>query len=152
MRLSAIQEDNLVLVNGRPMAVDLSMYQWRAAQFSDKGRFVEYADHEEPAQVALFDELLGKWEAVRYTVDSQKIAVVVIPNSVSPRQIRQALTRAGLRSQVESAVAAGSQDLKDWWEFSTEYIRTNIHVTEMCQALGVTDKQRDDIWTLAASL
>lgn len=76
----------------------------------------------------------------------------VVPTSVSPRQIRQALTRANLRTQVESAVASGDQDLKDWWEFATSFERSNIHVVEMGQALGVSLAQLDDLFILAASL
>lgn len=75
-----------------------------------------------------------------------------VPASVSPRQIRQALTRTGLRSQVEAAVAAGDQDLKDWWEFATDFQRANPHVLAMAAALGVTERQLDDLWTLAAGL
>jgi hypothetical protein len=71
---------------------------------------------------------------------------------VSPRQIRQALTRAGLRASVEAAVAAGDQDLKDWWEFSTTFERLNPQVTAMGAALGVSDAQLDDLWTLASTL
>ena len=71
---------------------------------------------------------------------------------VSPRQIRQALTRAGLRTAVETAVAAGDQDLKDWWEFSTTFERLNPQVTAMGAALGVSDTQLDDLWTLASTL
>ena len=72
--------------------------------------------------------------------------------SVSPRQIRMALSRAGLRTQVESAVAAGDQDLKDWYEFSTEFERVNPQVLLMSAALGVSEAQLDDLWALAATL
>jgi hypothetical protein len=75
-----------------------------------------------------------------------------VPSSVSPRQIRQALTRAGLRAAVEDAVAAGDQDLKDWWEFSTAFERSNQHVIDMGVTLGVTALQLDDLWTLAGAL
>lgn len=71
---------------------------------------------------------------------------------VSPRQIRQALTATGLRDQVEYAVTQGTQDLKDWYEYSTEFERTNAQVTAMGQALGVSDAQLDDLWALAATL
>jgi hypothetical protein len=71
---------------------------------------------------------------------------------VSPRQIRQALTRAGLRASVEAAVAAGDQDTKDWYEFSTSFERLNPQVTAMGAALGVSDAQLDDIWILGATL
>lgn len=75
-----------------------------------------------------------------------------VPESVSPRQIRQALTRAGLRVQVEAAVAAADQDTKDWWEFATEFRRDNEHVVAMGAALGVPAAQLDALWTLAAAL
>ena len=71
---------------------------------------------------------------------------------ISPRQIRQALTRAGLRVAVEAAVAAGDQDLKDWYEFSTAFERNNAQVTAMGEALGVSESALDDLWALGASL
>lgn len=72
--------------------------------------------------------------------------------SVSPRQIRQALTMVNLRAAVEAAVAASDQDTKDWWEFATEFERNHPKVIAMCAALGVSDQQADDLWLLAASL
>jgi hypothetical protein len=71
---------------------------------------------------------------------------------ISPRQIRMALSRAGLRDTVESAVAAGDQDLKDWWEFSTAFERLNPQVVAMGSALGQTDEQLDQLWALGATL
>jgi hypothetical protein len=71
---------------------------------------------------------------------------------VSPRQIRQALTRAGLRAAVEAAVSAGDQDLKDWWEFSTSFERLNPQVVAMGEALGQPDEQLDALWALGATL
>lgn len=73
-------------------------------------------------------------------------------SAVSPRQIRQALTLAGLRAGVEAAVAAGDQDLKDWYGFATEFHRTNPNVISMGVVLGVSDSQLDELWALAGSL
>lgn len=75
-----------------------------------------------------------------------------VPASVSPRQIRQALTRAGLRASVEVAVAAGDQDTKDWYEFATEFDRASPVVAALGVALSVSPTQLDDLWTLAGSL
>lgn len=72
--------------------------------------------------------------------------------NVTPRQIRQALNSLGLRSSVEAAVAAGNQDLKDWWEFSTYFGRTHPVVISMGQSLGQSEQDMDDLWELAASL
>lgn len=71
---------------------------------------------------------------------------------VSPRQIRMALTRIDLRTAVETAVAAGNQDLKDWWEFSTQFERKNAQVEIMATVLGVSSEQLDQLWNLAATL
>ena len=71
---------------------------------------------------------------------------------ISPRQIRQALTRAGLRAAVEAAVAAGDQDLKDWYEFSTAFERLNPQVVAMGEALSVSPASLDDLWTLGVQL
>ncbi len=78
--------------------------------------------------------------------------VVVVPAVVTDKQLRQALTRTKLRSAVESAVAAGDQDLKDEWDRSTEVHRDNALVVAMAHSLGVTDAQLDDLFILAGSL
>ena len=78
--------------------------------------------------------------------------VTQIPKSVSPRQIRQALTRAGLRASVEAAVAAGDQDIKDWYEFATDFERSNPVVASLGAALNVSDEQLDALWILAEAL
>ena len=78
---------------------------------------------------------------------------VVIPiTSCTPRQIRQVLTAVGLRTAVETAVAAGSQDLKDWWEFSTVIERTHPEVIAMGAALGQAPEQLDALFTAGAAL
>lgn len=75
-----------------------------------------------------------------------------VPQQVTPRQIRQALTRAGLRDAVEYAVSQSSQDVKDWWEYSTVFERQNPQVIGMAAALGVADSQVDDLWRLGDTL
>lgn len=75
-----------------------------------------------------------------------------IPRTVSPRQIRQALTRAGLRTSVEETVATGDQDIKDWYEFATAFERDNKYVVAMSVTLGVTEQQLDDLFILAGGL
>jgi hypothetical protein len=75
--------------------------------------------------------------------------VIPVPPFVSPRQIRQALTAAGLRTQVEAAVAASDQDTKDWWEFATTFERRHPMVVAMATGLGITEKQVDDLFISA---
>lgn len=84
------------------------------------------------------------------TIGSKTIHPKVL--AVTPRQLRLALTQSGLRSQVESAVAAGSQDMKDTWEFSTECFRDNPMLNAMGAALGKTEADLDALFALAATL
>lgn len=85
-------------------------------------------------------------------VDERNSQVIIIPNAVSPRQIRMALTRTDLRVQIEQIVQSGDQDLKDWYEYSTIFERNNPQVEAMATALGLTPQQVDDLWILASSL
>ncbi len=78
--------------------------------------------------------------------------VPVEPIIVSPRQIRQALTATGLRSQVEAAIAAGSQDLKDWWEFATAFEENHPMVVQMALGLQVDGDALHSLFALAATL
>jgi hypothetical protein len=87
-----------------------------------------------------------------YTVEESEPVFVPPVAPISPRQIRQALTRAGLRNAVEAAVSAGDQDLKDWYEFSTAFERLNPQVIAMGEALSVSPSSLDDLWALGASL
>jgi hypothetical protein len=75
-----------------------------------------------------------------------------VPEAVSPRQIRQALTQFGLRETIEASVAGGDQNAKDWWQYATVFERKHPMVLGMAQALGVTEKQLDDLWILAGTL
>jgi hypothetical protein len=78
--------------------------------------------------------------------------IPVPPIIVTPHQIRQALTRFNLRDQMESAVAAGDQDLKDWWEFSTQIEDDHPKVLMMKAALGVSDADFKALFMAASAL
>jgi len=98
--------------------------------------------------ITQYEVLIAEVEAAHVPVPP---APPVIP-SCSPRQIRQILTAVGLRTAVESAVAAGSQDLQDWWEFSTVIERTHPEVIAMGAALGQTPGQLDQLFVTGATL
>lgn len=75
-----------------------------------------------------------------------------VPQSVSPRQIRQALTAVNLRTSVEQTITSSNQDTKDWWEFATVIERAHPKVVLMGSSLGQTELQMDELFTLAGSL
>jgi len=73
--------------------------------------------------------------------------------SVTPWQIRKALNQLGLRSAVEAAVTASTdQELKDGWEFSDTVVRTSPLVIGMGAALSKTDAELDALFELALTL
>lgn len=75
------------------------------------------------------------------------------PIAVTPWQFRKALNQQGLRADVENAVAASDdQDLKDGWEFATEFVRNDPFVVSMAVAIGKTDADLDALFELAKTL
>lgn len=91
------------------------------------------------------------WVAEGNTIEPY-VAPQIVPAKIDARQIRQALTRVGLRGAVEEAVAAGDQDLKDWYEQSLNFEIDNPHVVAMATLLKVSDADLVALWTLGASL
>lgn len=94
-------------------------------------------------------------ELTQEEVDALVAAAAAIPAQpiiVSPRQIRQALNSMSLRSAVETAVAAGSQDLKDWWEYANQFEENHPQVTAMASALSVSESTLHDLFVLASIL
>jgi hypothetical protein len=75
-----------------------------------------------------------------------------VPESVTPRQIRLALTCVGLRATVEAAIAQAPQDVRDDWEYALEMRRDWPALNALAQQLGITPEQIEDLFTLAATL
>lgn len=90
-----------------------------------------------------------RWQAERPTLSPPAPAV---PRSLTPRQIRLALSQMGYREQVEAAVAAGPLALQDAWQYALEFLRDDPMVADMLTAIGATPEQRDQLWTLGATL
>ena len=72
--------------------------------------------------------------------------------TLSAWQIRKALNQMGLREAVEAAVAAGSQDAKDAWQYANEFERTHPLIESFAQALGKSDEDIDALFALGATL
>jgi hypothetical protein len=77
-----------------------------------------------------------------------------IPAAVcSPWQIRKALNNQGIRQDVEDAVAASDdQELKDGWEFATEFRSDDPFVLTMGAALGKTEEKTRQLIEYASTL
>jgi hypothetical protein len=79
-----------------------------------------------------------------------------VPQVISMRQARLALLSAGLLSQVDDAVQtmknAEGDTARIEWEYSGAVRRDWPLVTSLAVSLGLTDKQIDDLFILAATL
>jgi len=85
-------------------------------------------------------------EALRHAL------VVSVPSIVTMRQARLALLQTGMLASVNAAVVAADEATQIAWEFSGEVQRRNPLVSTLSIALGLTDAQLDDLFTLAATL
>lgn len=76
--------------------------------------------------------------------------------SVTMRQARLALLQSGLLTQVNGAIAtmggAAGDAARITWEFSSEVAKSNPLISQLATALGLTQKQLDDLFALAATL
>lgn len=82
---------------------------------------------------------------------------IPVPDSVTPRQIRQALIISGVSlSQIDDALNSLSEPVKSLarveWEYSIAFQRNRPLVRQVALMLGWTDEQLDNLWKLAASL
>lgn len=80
-----------------------------------------------------------------------------VPRSVSMRQARLALLQFGLLANIDAALAAIPGDLPRQaaqieWEYAAAVERDSTLVQQLGGALGLTDQQLDQLFTLAASL
>ena len=129
----------------KPEQTSTTIVQAAQPELTEKGHWEErwtvvnrYATQEE-ADVAIAAEAEAK-------------RVAAIPASVSPRQIRQALTATGMRTQIEDAINAADLNTQDWYHYATEFRRDSTVVKALAEALSITDRQLDDLWTLAGTL
>lgn len=78
----------------------------------------------------------------------------VIPAVVTPFQAKAALLTQGLLDDVETLIADPNTDalVKLAWNTALEFRRTSPSVLGMAQALGWTEQDLDDFFTLAATL
>lgn len=80
----------------------------------------------------------------------------LIPANVTMRQARLALLQSGLLTTVNAAVAAmpgvEGDAVRIEWEFSGTVERSRPLVQSLATALGLTEAQLDELFTLAATL
>ena len=93
------------------------------------------------------------WVGIGMSIDApEPPAPVVVPQSVTPRQARLALSQQGKLAAVNTAVAAADDATKITWEFALSVDRNSPLVATLGAAVSLTDSQIDDLFILAATL
>lgn len=79
-----------------------------------------------------------------------------LPLVVTMRQARLALLKSGQLAAVNSAIASmpgeAGEAARIEWEFSSTVERNREYVKQIAVGLGMSDKQLDDLFILAATL
>lgn len=101
-------------------------------------------------------------DGVLHTADEQlaaeleRIRLAAVPQTVTMRQARLALHAAGLLSGVNAAIASLEEPAKTAaqieWEYAGIVERNAGLVPAMATALGMTERQIDDLFVAAAAL
>lgn len=100
------------------------------------------------------DRWVEQWYVRPLTAEELKSRV---PSVVSMRQARRALLQMGLLSFVETALAAIPDEVQKAgaaidWEYGTELDRYYPLTQALALALGLTESQLDELFTLASTL
>lgn len=75
---------------------------------------------------------------------------LIVPDTVSARQMKLALLGADLLDPIEAFVATQDRGVQISWEYATEFHRNDAMLADMAQAFGLTGDQVDDIFRTAA--
>jgi hypothetical protein len=76
----------------------------------------------------------------------------LVPLNVTAAQARLVLNATGLRFSVESAIAASSQDVKDYWEYSAVIERNHPVLLSIATTLDLSSEQLDTLFRQAAQI
>jgi len=109
-------------------------------------------------QVIALDDSTPEYQAflewLREGNGPEIIDVPVLPRIVvSPWQLRKALNRLGMRQAIEAAVSASDDiEVKDGWEFATQFESDNSLILAMRTAFGMSEEQMYAVFQLAETL
>lgn len=115
------------------------------------GRF-----HPSLTWVACTAEVKAGWLYQDGAFSAPVIPPAPIPQVVTMRQARLAMSRAGILASVESMIAGMTgvegDEARIEWEFAAEVKRDWPLVVAIGPSLGLTDAQIDDLFVMAATL
>lgn len=102
------------------------------------------------ALTCLLNDALIKDESGTWIV--RPLGWTPVPKSVTPLQMRKALRQEGLKTSIDTYLAAQDEEVQEAWEYATEVDRDNDMIAACATALGKTTQEIDDLFRLAATL
>jgi hypothetical protein len=88
--------------------------------------------------------------------DVQLQPAPMVPTEVTMRQARLALLSAGLLAQVDAVINALPEPQRSAarisWDYSSVVQRTQSWTVQLASAMGLTDAQQDNLFTVAKTL
>ena len=85
--------------------------------------------------------------------EEEKIAYAksLVPQSITPLQAKLQLLNMGLLDEVEAMVSADRR-IALYWEYALDIQRSHTTLSQMAEALGLTDAQLDEMFIEASKL
>lgn len=97
------------------------------------------------------DTILADKLALEETNRLEEVRKASIPPKITPRQLRLALLGANLLDAVEAMVAT-DRAMGIWWEYSLDIERDNEFIISSGTALGLTERDIDNLFIGAKDL
>lgn len=76
----------------------------------------------------------------------------VVPQSVTPRQVRLVLLSQGLLASVEAMIAQQDEATRIAWQYASEFRRDDPLLLSLATSLNLTEQQLDDFFIAANTL
>lgn len=76
----------------------------------------------------------------------------VVPQSVTPRQVRLVLLAQGLLTSVEAMIAQQDEATRIAWQYASEFRRDDPLLLSLAASLNLTEQQLDDFFIAANTL
>lgn len=86
-----------------------------------------------------------------HAILKSKETIPEIPIKISARQFRAALNQLNIRNAVETAVSTGDWGLKDWYQYTQTFDRTDQTTINMLTLLNINN-DINNIWVLGNTL
>ena len=89
--------------------------------------------------------------AGKITIEAAQEAALV-PQSVTPRQVRLLLLQQGLLANVEAIIAQQGEATKITWQYASTFNRDDPLLNQLAVTLGLSEQQVDQFFVAAAAL